>query len=112
MYNDARELASAPCTHAARLARPCELGLDVEGDRYQLVATRRSVKVSRPARLGRSHVKCNRAELTRLVMGHLDLDEAVAAGRLETSTRTALETARALSPQVPFWRPPLDDLYA
>ncbi|MBX3413165.1 MAG: GNAT family N-acetyltransferase [Pirellulales bacterium] len=104
-----------PVLHAradrAKLPRPAELSLAVEDARYRLVLTRRSVKVSCQPRLTRSHLSCNGAEFTRLLLGHLDVHESVAAGRLEASTRVALDTARVLFPRVPFWRPPLDDLY-
>jgi predicted acetyltransferase len=93
----------------ARLTRPCELGLWVEGQKYRLVATRRSVKVGR-SRLGRSYLRLNQAELTRLVLGHVDLDESIAHNRMRASTRLALETARALFPRLPLWHPPVDDL--
>jgi hypothetical protein len=69
------------------------------------------VKATRQPRLNRSYLSCNGAEFTRLLLGHVDIDDAVAAGRLVASTRVAHETAQVLFPQVPFWRPPLDDLY-
>lgn len=94
---------------SAGLARPCELGLLVEGRKYRLAVSRRSVKVARQT-IGRSYLRCNLAEFTRLVLGHTDLDEAIAGGRLGASTRLALETARALFPRLPFWRSPLDEL--
>jgi hypothetical protein len=45
-----------------------------------------------------------------LVLGHFDIDEAIAAGRLRSSTQLATETARVLFPQLPLWRPPLDEV--
>lgn len=86
-----------------------EVGLAVEGRRWQLLLTRRSVKIA-AGRLGRSYLRMNMAELTRLLLGHVDLDEAIAGGRVTASTRLAAETARALFPRLPLWRPPLDDL--
>lgn len=94
---------------AARLARPCELGLCIDDQRFRLVISRRSVKVMRQ-KVGRSYLSCNSAEFTRLVLGHLDLDEALAQGRLEASTQVARSIASVLFAQVPFWRPPLDEL--
>lgn len=93
----------------ARLSRPCELGLWVEGQKYRLIASRRSVKVGR-GHLGRSYLRMNHAELTRLLLGHVDLDESIAHSRMRASTRLALETARVLFPRLPMWRPPLDEL--
>lgn len=94
---------------AAGLSRPCELGLSVEGEKYLVQVTRRSCKLARN-KLGRSYLRCNRAEFTRLVLGHLDLDEAIEQGRLEASTRLATEMARVLFPRLPLWRSPWDDM--
>jgi hypothetical protein len=93
----------------ARLARPCELGILLEGTKHHLVVTRRSVKLS-PNKLGRSYLTCNLAEFTRMVMGQLDFDQALACGRIEVSTRLALATAKSLFPAVPYWRAPVDHL--
>ena len=93
----------------AGLPRPCELGLWAEGQKFRLVASRRSVKLGR-SRLGRSYLRMNLAELTRLLLGHVDLDESIAHSRMRASTRLALDTARVLFPRLPLWRPPLDDL--
>jgi hypothetical protein len=94
---------------AAGLPRPCELGLNVEGLKFHLAVSRRSVKLARN-KLGRSYLRMNLAELTRLVLGHLDLDEAVAGGRMTVSTRLALDAGKVLFPRLPLWRPPLDGL--
>jgi predicted acetyltransferase len=91
------------------LARPFELSFAVNGAKYRLVLTRRSVKVGAP-RLGRSYLKMNDADFTRLLLGHLDIDEAVEAGRLQASTRIAQEAAAALFPRLPLWRSPLDEV--
>lgn len=93
----------------AKLSRPCELGLLIDGHKYRLVISRRSVKFAKQ-KIGRSYLSCNLAEFTRLLLGHLDLDEAIEHGRLEASTRLAVETARILFPRLPLWRPPLDEL--
>ncbi len=93
----------------AALVRPCELGLVVEGRRHLLAVSRRSVKLL-PRRTGRSYLRCNVAEFTRLVLGHVEVDEAVRLGRLQASTRMAVDVARVLFPRLPLWRPPLDDL--
>ena len=94
---------------AAGLTRPCELGLVVDGEKYRLVVSRRSVKFGRH-KIGRSYLACGGANVTRLLLGHLDIDEALADGRLRASTQLAAETARALFPRLPVWRPPLDEM--
>jgi hypothetical protein len=46
------------------------------------------------------------------LLGHLDVRESIASGRLAASTGVAEELAGALFPRVPLWRPPWDDLPA
>lgn len=96
---------------AEALPRPCELGLLVEGEKYRLALTRRGVRVQ-AGKLGRSYLSLNVAEFTRLALGHYDPEESAQAGRLQPSTRVALQTASALFPRLPLWRPPLDALIA
>jgi predicted N-acetyltransferase YhbS len=91
------------------LPRPCELGLLLHGQKHRLAITRRSVKLA-GRRLGRSYLRMNDAEFTRLLLGHVRLDEAVANGRVEASTRVALDTAAALFPELPLWHSPLDEV--
>ena len=94
---------------AAGISRPCDLGILVDGEKFRLIVSRRSVKLSRN-KLGRSYLACGLANFTRLLLGHLDIDAALAAGRMRASTQLAAETARALFPRLPVWRPPLDEL--
>jgi predicted N-acetyltransferase YhbS len=93
----------------AGLPYPLELGLLVDGRKYQLEITRRRVVVA-AQHVGRSYLRMNVADFTRLVLGQLDWDRAMAERRIEASTALALETGRALFPRLPFWRPPLDEL--
>lgn len=94
----------------AGLARPVELGLLVDGRKYQIdiAGSGRAAADT----LGRSYLRLNVADFTRLVMGQLDLDQAVTEGRVEPSTALAYDAARVLFPQLPYWRPLLDDLLA
>lgn len=96
---------------AARLARPCELGLAYQGEKYCLQITGRDVKLKR-GRLGRSYLTCGRNELTQLLLGHVAVNDRVASGRLDASTHVAAEIASVLFPKLPIWHPPLDDLSA
>jgi predicted acetyltransferase len=93
----------------ASLPLPLELGLMVEGRKYSLEIAHEEVKVT-ARRIGRSYLRLNVADFTRLVLGELDWDRARAEGRLEVSTQLAERAGRALFPNVPVWRPPLDDL--
>ena len=93
------------------LSRPLEFGLLADGKKYQLDITRDGVRaVSR--RIGRSYVRLNVADFTRLLLGQLDWDQALSDGRLEVSTALARAAGRVLFPRLPLWRPPLDDLPA
>ena len=96
---------------AAGLGRRCELGLVVGEEKHLLTVSGRGVRWA-AGRLGRNYLACNRAEFTRLVLGHSDPAEAIAQNRLTASTQTALQAASALFPRVPLWRPPWDDLAA
>jgi predicted N-acetyltransferase YhbS len=91
----------------AGLARPMELGLLVDGQKYQVeIAGRGRATVGA---LGRSYLRLNVADFTRLVLGQLDWDRALEEDRVVPSTDLARDAARVLFPPLPFWRPTLDD---
>jgi predicted acetyltransferase len=92
----------------AGLARPLELGLLVEGQKYQIEVA--GAGRARADVLGRSYLRLNVADFTRLVLGQLDWDQALAEGRVIPSTALAGDCGRVLFPSLPFWRPVLDDL--
>ncbi len=95
----------------AGLVRPLELGLLVEGKKYRLEITPRHARaVSR--RIGRSYLQLNMSDFTRLLLGQLHWDRALAEGRLTASTALAREAGRVLFPRLPLWCPPFDDLPA
>lgn len=94
----------------ARLARPMELGLLVDGRKYQVEIAGRGRAVADV--LGRSYLRLNVADFTRLLLGQLDWDRALEEDRVRPSTALARETGRVLFPPLPFWRPLLDDLQA
>ncbi len=96
---------------AADFELPMELGLVVDGQKHQIVVTRRRTKIVE-GKIGRSYLTCTRGQLSRLLLGHSDVARAEAAGRLEASTRVAIDIASVLLPQLPLWFPPLDDLPA
>ena len=95
----------------AGLSLPLELGLLVEGEKFQLSLTRRSAKIVE-GKLGRSYLTCGRGEFSRLLLGDFDVAKAEAAENIGASTRVAIEVARALLPYRPLWFPPLDHLPA
>lgn len=95
----------------ANLSRPAELGLLVDGQRYQLELGREGCRVT-SQRIGRSYLRLNIADFTRLVLGQLDWDSAVGDGRLWPSTALASIAGRALFPAISLWRPPWDEMLA
>jgi len=96
---------------AAGLSAPWELAICVEEDRYTLCGSRRSVKVHEGARSGgRRGITLNRADFTRLVLGHLDLSASQTAERIQSTSAKAFEIAKALFPPLPLWTPPWDGL--
>lgn len=95
----------------ANLPAVTELGLHVGDDKYRLVLTRRDVRLE-PARLGRNYLVCQDGQFSQMLLGHLDLPAATESGRLEASTRAALQYASAMFPRLPTWWPPWDDLRA
>ncbi len=96
---------------ASGLPRPLDLGISVDGEKYQL-ELRREGATATCEHIGRSYLQLNVADFTRLVLGQLDWDAAVADSRLVCSTALAAEAARALFPRLPLWRPPWDELPA
>lgn len=95
----------------ADLSLPCDLGLMIAGQRYVISVRQRTVKLLQE-KLGRSYLECGVSEFTQLLLGHLDVAEAIDAGKIVASTRVAAETASVLFPRLPFWRPAFDDLQA
>ena len=95
----------------ANLPPVCELGLFVEGAKHALTITRSGVSLG-SGRLGRSYLAMKWNELTRLFLGHSDVAEAVAQERIIPSTQIALDTAKALFPRLPLWRPMWDEMRA
>ncbi|MEO8497401.1 MAG: GNAT family N-acetyltransferase, partial [Planctomycetota bacterium] len=96
---------------AADLSLPCDLGLMIDGQRHSISIRQRTVKLLR-GKLGRSYLECGLNDLTQLLLGHLDVSDAVTAGKITASTRVATETASVLFPRLPFWRPAFDELQA
>ncbi len=92
----------------AGLARPFELGLLVDGRKYQIEITGRGHATADT--LGRSYLRLNVADFTRLVLGQLDWDRSLEEDRVVPSSGLAREAGRVLFPSLPYWRPTWDDL--
>ncbi len=93
------------------LPRPSELGLLLDNRKRRLLIRHRKVELA-SGKIGRSYLKCTTPDLTKLLLGHLEVGESIESGRLWASTRVAMETASILFPRLPFWRPPWDELPA
>ena len=78
---------------------------------YRLVIGQRGVKLA-AGHAGRSYLSLRRRDLTPLLLGHWDIEEALNAGRLRASTRLAQDAAGILFPPLHWYRPPLDELVA
>ncbi|HEY2882504.1 MAG TPA: GNAT family N-acetyltransferase [Pirellulales bacterium] len=92
----------------AGLPRDTELGLCVDGAKWRVVYNRRGIRI-RTGKLGRNYLTLNRAEFTRLALGHGLVRETAFAGRIQSSTQTAIALAESLFPRLPLWRPEWDD---
>jgi ribosomal protein S18 acetylase RimI-like enzyme len=94
---------------AAGLTGPLELGLLVDGRKYQIEISQSGARAL-ANHIGRSYLTLNVADFTRMVLGQLDWAAVLADGRLVPSTALAQQVGEALFPPLPLWRPPLDDL--
>jgi predicted N-acetyltransferase YhbS len=78
---------------------------------YQLIITNRKVRLV-PGNRGRNYLALRRRDLTPLLLGHWQWKDAIASGHIRASTSRAERVAEGLFPQLPWHRPPLDDLVA
>jgi GNAT superfamily N-acetyltransferase len=92
---------------AAPFARPCSLGIDLDGRRLRLKLTRRSARFESGS-LGRHYLRLDTPAWTRLVAGHTSAAQLLDEGQAEVSSARAREIVQAVFPSVVFWRPPWD----
>lgn len=98
---------------ATGLKETVELGLETASFRGSLVFNGSTGTAAVQAgRVGRSYLRLDDSELTRLLLNQCDPSEAAASGRLSASTQIALRFADMLFPRVPLWAPMWDDLPA
>ena len=95
----------------ANLGFPCELGINLETERFQIACNQRSTRLLHD-KLGRSYLNCSTQVFSELLLGQCDISRAITQERIVPSTRIALETAQVLFPRIPLWFPLLDDLPA
>jgi predicted N-acetyltransferase YhbS len=90
---------------------PTRPGQVVESARLLLRFSEQGVSVERGA-TGRSYLSLRRRDLAPLLLGHRPLEKWIEMGQIRASSKTAKQLGAALFPQLPWWRPPLDDLLA
>ncbi len=95
----------------ANLGFPCELGINLGTERFQIVCNQRSTRLLH-GKLGRSYLSCSAGVLSQLLLGQCNISQAIKQEQIIPSTRIASETAQALFPRIPLWFPSLDDLPA
>ena len=99
------ELSRRACESGAPL--PVELGVSQGDARFMIHVDRKSARVE-PDKLSRRHLAVTPATMVRLLMGHVDVDQAAEEPGFTASTSTALDAARVLFTPAPIWRSPLD----
>ncbi len=90
-------------------SNPVELGLLIDGQKFQIEVTDKGCRATADA-MGRSYLRMNGSDGTRLLLGQIDWDRALIEGRISPSTQVACDVGRTLFPQLPFWWSPLEDL--
>jgi len=88
-----------------------ELGIVVGDQQCILEITPRGSRLD-AGRVRRTFVRCSGGQLWQMLLGHLDVRQAVENGLMSVSNCLALESACTLMPPLPLWFPPLDDLPA
>lgn len=96
---------------AAGRPLPCELGLHCGNVKFGFSVQPTGFE-TQVGKLGRSYLELQAHDFIWLLFGQLDLEKALASGRVMASTRIAAETALTLFPTFPFHRPPFDLLPA
>ncbi len=88
-----------------------ELGFVVGDQPWILEVTPHGSRLS-AERVRRTYLRCGWPQFVQLLLGHLDVRQAVSDGLVWVSNQLALDTACTLVPPLPLWYPPLDDLPA
>ena len=91
---------------AAGLA-PVALKLQADGDAWVVSVNKRSVSLE--AGSAGLCLSTSRERLAQLMLGYLRVADEVAAGSVSANSSEAVAMAGVLFPQLPFWRPLLDE---
>jgi predicted acetyltransferase len=96
----------------ADLPRPCSLSVESEGSIYSLSLTRRSARWTDATTAEKDAIRCDRSVLLRLLLGQIDVREAIARRLVVATTAAAKKIAAAVFPPDQFYLPPFDQLQA
>jgi predicted N-acetyltransferase YhbS len=88
-----------------------ELGIHTPDWQAKISIGTRSVNISRQ-RATTHYIETDSSTAGQILMGHLSPREAFTEGTLRVPHEGALDLAESLFPELPFWRPTLDDLTA
>jgi hypothetical protein len=96
-------------TKAAGIARPCEIGWDVAGQRYRLILTRRSSRLVADDQ-AIVNVRVSPSAFSNLLVGNLSAARASAEGQLTTRDDNTLRLLAVLFPTSLYWQSLFDTL--
>ncbi|MBI1248438.1 hypothetical protein GC197_11450 [bacterium] len=88
---------------------PLDLGLLIDGEKYCIHLGKRKGTLT-DGRLGRSYLELTNAQVVRMVLGDLPIDELIESGEVVASTQVAHQAASQLLDYCPPWFPAVDDL--
>ncbi|MEW4565947.1 hypothetical protein AB1K70_25750 [Bremerella sp. JC770] len=91
------------------LELPLDLGLLIDGEKYCIHLGKRKGSLS-DGKLGRSYLELTHAQLVRLVLGDLPVEQELQQGLLGASTQVAANVAAKLLDYDPPWFPAIDVL--
>lgn len=86
-----------------------ELGFRVGRKRYLISLADSQVTIA-AGKKAKHTVELSRADFTRMLLGRIHWNRALAEARVVPEGSEAAHLARSLFPTLPFWKPPLDDL--
>ncbi len=93
------------------LSVPLELGIQLGDQRKTLVLNRRSAKLV-SGKSSRSYIHCRQSTFSQMLLGQINVAEAIKSQRVVASTRLAGNLACALFPQQHWWLSQFDELPA
>ncbi|MBA2114542.1 hypothetical protein [Bremerella alba] len=114
MPNPIQQLAELAATLHQRaklrgLELPLDLGLLIDGDKFCIHLGKRKGTLS-DGKLGRSYLELTHAQLVRMVLGDLPIEQVLQQGQMIASTQIAANAAVQLFDYDPPWFPAIDVL--